>query len=232
MSDHEYWEELAAGYALSALEPEELQVFTAHLAGCLRCRDAVDEHTFVAAQLGTLASDDVDAPAWDSIRTAVLPAPTVSLDEVRARRRAPRWLSAAAGLVLVAGGGLLAWHVEGSGAGRSAQQVALQSCAKQPGCHVVHLDDKASLVVSGDQVRVLPTGLRPPAANLVYVLWQLPRDGKPTSVTVLAHPANGAVGEAHSLALPYAETAAFGLSLERANTVPARPTKVVAVGPA
>jgi hypothetical protein len=48
----------------------------------------------------------------------------------------------------------------------------------------------------------------------------------------LARTADGSVGEAHPLALPYADTAAFGLSLEPASVVPTGPTDVVAVGSA
>jgi len=232
MSDHEYWEELAAGYALSALEPEEEQLFTSHLAGCLRCRGVLDDHTFVAAQLGTLASEDVEAPAWDRIRPGVLPTQPVSLDEARARRRAPRWLSAAAGFVLIAGGGIIGWQALGSDESPSAQQVALSACAQQPACHVVHLGGKASLVVSGGQVRVLPSDLAAASADQIYVLWQLPREGSPTMVGALLGTTKGSVGEAHSLPLKYEDTVAFGLSLERADTLPTKPSKVIAVGSA
>ena len=230
MSDHERWEELAAGHALSALEPAEEAEFSEHLAGCDHCQEVLADHTFVAAQLGTLA-DSSDAPSWDRIRAGIVSErPVPSLDEARARRRAPRWLSAAAGLVLLAGGAVV-WQAAQSDS-PSAQQAALSSCAAEPGCRVVRLADKATLLVSGSGVRVLPTLLGTPPAGRVYVLWQLPRDGRPTMVASLTETHDGKVGEAHLLALPYEDTAAFGLSLERSDAVPTKPSKVIAVGSA
>lgn len=60
---HAEFEELAAGYALDALEPEEEDRFLAHLPGCGRCGVALTQHLAVAAQL-----------AW-----AVDPAPALPL---------------------------------------------------------------------------------------------------------------------------------------------------------
>ncbi len=48
---HAEFEELAAGYALDALEPEEEDRFLAHLPGCGRCGVALTQHLAVAAQL-------------------------------------------------------------------------------------------------------------------------------------------------------------------------------------
>ena len=233
MSEHEHWEELAAGHALDALEPEETESFTAHLAGCARCQAVLDDHSFVAAQLGHLASDEVGAPSWDSIRSGILPPrPVTSLDEVRARRTAPRWLSAAAAVVLLGGGSAVAWQATHRAEGPSARQVALAACTTQGGCRVVHLQGRADLLVTEGAVRVLPTRLGAPPGGRVYVLWQLPRDGRPTMVATLGSTNNGSVGESYNLALPYGETAAFGLSLELSSTVPSHPTDVVAVGSA
>ncbi|MDP9183966.1 MAG: anti-sigma factor [Actinomycetota bacterium] len=237
-NSHESWEELAAGHAIDALEPEETGAFTAHLEGCARCQEVLADHAFVAAQLGHLASDEVNAPSWERLRAGILPprpvaapdvAPVVSLDEVRARRMAPRWLSAAAAVVLLGGGGALAWQTT-HGDSRSTQQVALASCVADTGCRVVQLQGKATLVVTNTAVQVLPTRLGTPPDGKVYVLWQLPRDGKPTMVATLDSTSNGAVGETHALALPYDDTAAFGLSLEPASVQPTHPTDIVAVG--
>jgi anti-sigma-K factor RskA len=232
MNEHEHWEELAAGYALSALEPDEAEAFTAHLASCARCQDVLADHELVAAQLGTLV-EDVEAPSWSSLRSRVVgePAPVTSLSEVRARRRAPRLLSAAAGLVLLAGGAVLGWQVTRDSA-PSGQEQVLAACTTQSGCHAVDLQGKATLVVSGGSARLLATSLPRATAGHVYVLWQLPRAGRPTMVGTLDRTGDGTVGEAHPLALPYGETAAFGLSLEPASVVPAGPTDVVAVGTA
>src|SRR4051794_11042229 len=104
--DHDHWEQLAAGFALDALEPEERADFTAHLASCAHCQQLVDEHSLVAAQLGSLAGDDVSPPPWSAIRAGVVGEPQRPAEaEVVVLRRRPRFatLAAAAAAVAVAG---------------------------------------------------------------------------------------------------------------------------------
>lgn len=59
--EHEAFDELAVGWALHALEPEDEELFAAHLPTCPRCRRTVAETTDV---LGALAGDlpPVDPP--------------------------------------------------------------------------------------------------------------------------------------------------------------------------
>jgi anti-sigma-K factor RskA len=230
---HDHWEELAAGHALDALEPEETEAFTAHLATCSRCQDVLADHAFVAAQLGSLVEESEAPPSWERIRSGVVPGTRVaSLAEARERRRAPRLLTAAASVVLVAAASVTGWQLTRGDEGGSGQQQVLAACAHQAGCRTVHLQDKATLVVDEAGVRLLASSLRPPAAGRVYVLWQLPRQGRPTMVGTLDETRDGSVGERHALALPYEDTTAFGLSLEPASTVPTGPTDLVALGSA
>ncbi|SDE97753.1 Anti-sigma-K factor RskA [Blastococcus aurantiacus] len=49
----EGFEELAVGWALHALEPEDADAFLPHLADCARCRQVVDDTTEVMADLAT-----------------------------------------------------------------------------------------------------------------------------------------------------------------------------------
>jgi anti-sigma-K factor RskA len=49
--DHREFDELAVGWALRALEPEDEAVFSAHLATCARCADTVAETTEVMAAM-------------------------------------------------------------------------------------------------------------------------------------------------------------------------------------
>jgi len=51
--DHARYDELAVGWALRALEPEDESVFVAHLAGCARCAATVAETEEVMAALAT-----------------------------------------------------------------------------------------------------------------------------------------------------------------------------------
>lgn len=55
---HELYEELAAGYALSALEPEDEQAFLQHLSGCARCERDMAVHAATLTHLAYAA----DAP--------------------------------------------------------------------------------------------------------------------------------------------------------------------------
>ena len=52
--EHESFDELAVGWALHALEPEDEELFAAHLPTCPRCRQTVGETTDV---MGALAGD-------------------------------------------------------------------------------------------------------------------------------------------------------------------------------
>ena len=59
---HERFAELAAGYALSALEPEDEQLFLAHLPGCASCGRDLTEHRGTLAHLA-YAPEVVGPPA-------------------------------------------------------------------------------------------------------------------------------------------------------------------------
>ena len=70
---HDRFEELAAGYALHALEPEEEHDFLSHLGSCARCERAVAVHDETLAHLA-YATDDMEPPAalFAGIRAGVL----------------------------------------------------------------------------------------------------------------------------------------------------------------
>jgi hypothetical protein len=57
----EGFEELAVGWALHALEPEDADAFLPHLSGCARCREIVDETTEVMADLA-VATPSAEPP--------------------------------------------------------------------------------------------------------------------------------------------------------------------------
>jgi anti-sigma factor RsiW len=79
--EHEIFDELAVGWALHALEPEDETVFAAHLVGCDRCARTVAETVEVMASLATdLPPADPPAELRRRLREAVerteqLPAP-------------------------------------------------------------------------------------------------------------------------------------------------------------
>ncbi len=76
MSAHTTWEELAAGYALHALEPAEEQAFVDHLGQCAMCERAVGDHELVTAQLAVLSEGAPPPPElWSGIHAALEPRP-------------------------------------------------------------------------------------------------------------------------------------------------------------
>jgi hypothetical protein len=125
LPEHDGYAELAASWALHALEPDDETKFADHLAGCSDCQRAVADYAGALAEVASL-SPTVDPPAslGERIRAEVardlesasepnspLPAPLpepVSLADRRpaAPARTRRWLlAAAAAVVLVLGVG-------------------------------------------------------------------------------------------------------------------------------
>ena len=96
MTDHDVFDELAVGWALHALEPEDEAAFALHLPGCPRCAATVAETTDV---MGAMARDLPTAEPSEALRsrlrTAVetaeqVPAPAPAHDApLRAREPAP-----------------------------------------------------------------------------------------------------------------------------------------------
>lgn len=61
VANHEQWDELAVGYALTALEPDELDRFFDHLVeACPHCRQLVDDTAAIGAQIGSAMTGPVE----------------------------------------------------------------------------------------------------------------------------------------------------------------------------
>lgn len=70
--DHRAFDELAVGWALHALEPEDEAVFAEHLAGCPRCARTVAETSEVMAAMATdLPRSEPSPQLRDRLRAAV-----------------------------------------------------------------------------------------------------------------------------------------------------------------
>jgi hypothetical protein len=70
--DHEPFDELAVGWALHALEPEDEAAFGAHLVGCERCaRTVAETHDVMAALATDLPPAEPPDSLRDRLRTAV-----------------------------------------------------------------------------------------------------------------------------------------------------------------
>ncbi|MBV9098204.1 MAG: anti-sigma factor [Frankiaceae bacterium] len=228
---HEVWDELAAAHALHALEPAEELRLLAHVETCTTCRDRLDDYTLVAAQLGSLTDDDVEPPAWSTIRSQLpgtTPAPVVPL---RRRVVATRLLAAAAAVVVVAGAAA-GWEL--SRPGPTTATAALTACRHQVGCRIVELRGQggtsADLLVVNGSASLVPVAMPSPPTGRMYVLWQLPRDGSPIPVASM----RDVTHQSPTVSLPtgYADTAAFAVSMEAAGALPSRPSRVLATGAA
>jgi hypothetical protein len=69
---HRSWDELAVGWALHALEPEDESVFAAHLADCPRCvRTVADTSEVMAAMAGDLPEAEPSEGLRERLRAAV-----------------------------------------------------------------------------------------------------------------------------------------------------------------
>jgi Anti-sigma-K factor rskA len=222
MTEHEYWDELAAGYALHGLSPDEEIVFADHLETCEICADSVKDHELVAAQLGSIAhyrEADDDAPSWESMRASIVGArPEAPVADLAAHRRryavSRRVLAVAAAVVVVAGGGVATWQLSTGGT----------SCSASSGCHMIRLDAaggtmEASVVVRNRSVTVTPSGMTAAPAGKVWVLWQLPRDGSATPIGAFTTGGNTAV-TTKGLTAAYSDTEAFAISEENAAAAP------------
>jgi len=71
-SAHDQWDELAVGYALTALEPDEMERFIEHLVSfCSQCQQSVDDTASVGAGLASALPVPIAAPS-DGLRDSVL----------------------------------------------------------------------------------------------------------------------------------------------------------------
>lgn len=258
LDDHARFEELAAGHALHALEPEDEQLFLAHLAGCARCERDLDEHAAALAHLA-YAPDAAEPPPslLEGIRAGVLasgrgasfpsvePAP-VSLDARRERRAASRasrgaaWTGIAAAAALVVGLGV--WNV-GLQQDRDAQAEFSTRMAKAVGqlrdesTETVPLRGEAGEVVAvalvrGDEMSLVLDGLPVNEAGTSYVLWGESRYGDKRAVGAFDVTSDGLdVRDGMRLQESVTGVTRFLVTHEKGDAAPAIPTlPVLAAG--
>jgi anti-sigma-K factor RskA len=232
---HRYWDELAAGYALHGLAPDERVQFVEHLSTCEDCEANLREHEIVAAQLGSIAhfrEPEAEAPSWESMRRAIVESDATEPEvaDLSARRRrhetSRRWLAAAAAAVVLAGGGIATWQLTTGGS---------SNCSASANCHVISLDASggrraASLVVRGSKATMTPVAMPAAPPGNIYVLWQAPSDGPVIPVGEFTA-APGASPVTITLKAPYTDTQQFAVSLEKsAGAPPAMPSNLLATG--
>ena len=264
--DHTHYDELAAGYALHALDPADELEFAGHVEDCPRCLQALADYAEVATALAdTAPAAEPDQHLGDRILAAAAADRSLSNGGRRAgppaavdgdsqagkpsagvaslcqhqhrRPRHPRrlQLAAAAAAVLIAGGGIWAGL---SGNGGTPPALTAAGCMHAPQCHEVELTDAAGhepaakVIVTAGSAWLVPTGIRADdTARHIYVLWQISGAHVPLAVGSFDVRGHGdtpiRIGK---LAVPYHGTLAFAVSLERGRTIPAAPSRLVALG--
>jgi anti-sigma-K factor RskA len=200
--------ELAAGYALGALDEDDRRAFDEHLAGCQTCREELASLQDAAAALA-LAEEGPEPPP--ALRGRLLDAVHEEAVRVvpigRSRPRVPSAVALAAAASLALGLGLWATLGPGGSRAREPQTLALSGMA---GTLAVSRTGHATLTVN----RLVPA-----PAGKTYEVWVI-RKGK-------AEPAGLFVGGGRNVSVELQKTVPKGstvaVTLERAGGVP-KPT--------
>jgi anti-sigma-K factor RskA len=191
---HSEFEELAAGYVLGSLEPDDEHDFRRHLDGCATCEANVRELEAVVGELA-YAAPPVDPPdtLWAGIRREIEPeaTPRGATPGAAPRRRVSRrllpGLAAAAAILLVVA--LSVWNLSlrDENAAVRDRLAALERAtqlANDPSAKLVTMDEvpgpegaQATVIASSRQDRgvLLVQSLPPLARDRVYELWGVPQ---------------------------------------------------------
>jgi anti-sigma-K factor RskA len=192
--NHSEYEQLAAGYVLGALEPDDEHVFQRHLDGCAECEANVRDLEEVAGTLA-YAAPPVDPPEtlWASIQREIRPE----------QRRAPaqpatgrprRWasplvarLAAAAAIVVVAALSLWNLNLRDQNASYRDRVAALEQTTRllnEPNSSKIALEGpaagaQATVLASSVQDRgvLIVDNLPPLQRGRVYELWGIAERG-------------------------------------------------------
>lgn len=159
---HEEASELLGVYALNAADADERDLVDRHLPDCPKCRAELADHIFVATTLGNTGSDAPEG-VWDRIIDEMEespprmrldlptsgPARVIPLDEARRARQRPKFLAAAAAVVVI---GALGAQVVRQEDRIGDLQVALERSAVQDAATIALADPSSERVrlVSSD----------------------------------------------------------------------------------
>ena len=257
---HVVFDELAVGWALHALEPEDESIFAVHLGGCARCTQTVAETSEVMA---AMAADLPVAEPSDALRTRLaaavaeteqVPAPQraeplsapapvrgeVPAPRVRpsARRLAPAALVAAAVAAIV---GLAGWNVvlarsqDELRTTVSAQTQVMDSLLTPGHQAIAALRDDgkqlATVVAHDRRVDVVARALSVnDSARSTYVLWGMQGNTPVPLGTFDVVHGNLDVRHVDADKAGLDNYSVFGVSLEPGRRAPAAPTHMVAIG--
>jgi len=258
--DHQRYDELAVGFALHALEPEDEAEFARHLPGCARCAAVVAETTEL---MGAMAADlpraepsealgarlreavasteqvhRPTAPLESDAPRAVPPAgPAVVPDPRRTRVISLALVAAAAAAVL----GLGVWNI-----GLRSERAELSSTVAEQQDVVdallspdrVVLDPLgedgrpvATVVPQDDELEIVTHGLAVnDDASTTYVLWGVGDDGAEPLGTFDVERSQTELRTVGSGLTGLDDYPQYAISLEPGREAPSDPTEVVATG--
>ncbi|MGH3321398.1 MAG: anti-sigma factor domain-containing protein [Streptosporangiaceae bacterium] len=256
--EHTDWEELAAGHALSALEPGEEDTFVRHLAGCARCaRVVVETREVMAALAGGVEAREPPESAGAALADRVADEQRTAFPEHEPEawwawwRRVRRtrtvqvpWYAVAAVLVVVAA--LAVWGFVLLARGTERQEHLDQArqvvrCVEKPGCRSVPLESTrggevhVTILVEGGHAWLVVDGLIPnDVQSTTYVLWQRTgqRTGKGVRPVKAFDVRRGGLSviDAGSLPATLGDTTSLEVSHEAGRGPPPSPSAPVAVG--
>jgi anti-sigma-K factor RskA len=252
-ADHARYDELAVGWALQALEPEEEAEFSRHLAGCARCAETV---AGTAEVMGAMAVELPPADPSEDLRARLRgavasteqvhraepddPAPPAASPAPPSRRRRALSLALVAAAV-AAVLGLGVWNV-GLRSDREelsstvAEQQEVVDALLTPGrATVAPLGEDgrpvATVVARDDQLQVVTHGLAAnDVADSTYVVWGLGQGAPRPLGTFDVDGSQIALRTVGSGQTGLDEFAMYGVSIEPGREAPSEPTEVVATG--
>jgi hypothetical protein len=240
---HDDCDALAAGWALSALEPEDELLFLGHLPTCQVCERAVATHRDTLAHLAWAVSAEAPpASLLLGIRSAVATRPReveplapLRLDLRRPGRqaRSARLFSA---LVGAAAAVIALAVVLAVGHGSSLQERQAQLAADRlgstvasllvPGARKVDLEGaggRGAVIVTGHTVSLVMSGVAPnDARTSIYVLWEKTTFGDVRAVGAfdVSSPRVSVINDLHLASADTVKT--FMVTRESGRTVPVR----------
>ncbi|MEV6603116.1 anti-sigma factor [Kutzneria sp. NPDC051319] len=247
-------EELAVGWALRALEPDDEHALRAHLPGCPLCRETVRSTEQVTALLGgSVPQEDPPARLRQKVLGAAAGTPQEAYEPLPFRlgsslaeapagpaeitqrpqsRRTAQLAAAAVILVLAVAVGALGWQVSRLG-GQQQAQTQLLTVLSDPAMHRTVLretdgQEAAVLLSSPTSAAVMPLGLHANnASDQTYVVWGMSTG---TPIALSSFDVNGAAAQLLAWNTAAAQHQKFAISLEPGRALPAKPTDVIASG--
>jgi anti-sigma-K factor RskA len=221
---------LTGAYSVDALDDLERARFEQHLSTCGDCVAEVRSFTETTARLGGVESIAPppglrDAVLAEIARTRQLPpGPVPRRDSGTGGGSRSRWFAVAAASLLVAAAGLggVALDAQRDTERLEETTAALTGVLADPDRQVMDADfagGHATVMVSGEEVVLVGSGVDAPPSDAVYVLWMLDAAGSPRPAGVLEPAGDGSL-IAHTTGYQPGETMAVTVEEDPETTLP------------